>query len=208
MSEQGTQTWRDERSGRVTASRISDVMAKPMKGRAESSTRRNYRAQLICEILSGKPVEDQFVSWDMKRAIELEPLARAEYELARDAIVHTAGFIPHPRIARAGASPDGLIDPGGMVQFKVPKTATHLDWLMAKVVPTEHKDQMFFEMACTGRQWSDFVSYERNLPAHLQLFVVRLNRDEVAIAEIENEVIRFSAEIDEIISKLPKDGAL
>lgn len=208
MTEQGTQEWRDERSGNVTASRISDVMAKPRsKGQSESTTRANYRAQLVCELLSGKATQDEFLSFDMKRGIELEPTARIEYELKRSVDVETVGFVKHPKIARAGASPDGLIGRDGLVQFKCPKSATHLDYLMAGVVPTEYRPQMYFEMAVTGRQWSDFVSFDPRLEGH-ELFIARLKRDEVEIAEIEQAVIKFNAEVDEILSRLAKVEAV
>ena len=200
--EQGTPQWRDMRSGKITASRISDVLTQPRKGQKESVVRSNYRAQLVCEILTGKAVQDEFQSYDMKRGIELEPYARAEYEIRRKTVVEKVGFVSHPSIARAGASPDGLIGTDGLCQFKCVKTAKHLDWIMAGMVPTEHRGQMYFEMACTGRQWSDFVSYEPNLPDQHQLFIVRLKRDDAEIAEIENEVRKFNAEIDEIINKL------
>ena len=202
MSEQNNQEWRDARAGSITASRVGDVTTKPRKGQKESRVRANYRAQLICERLTGKPVQDEYQSWDMKLGIEREPYARAEYEIKTGTVVDLAGFIPHATIPLAGCSPDGLIGKDGLVQFKCVKTATHLDWLMEKIVPVEHRAQMYFEMACTGRQWSDFVSYEPNLPSNLQLFIVRLKRDEVAIAEIESEVRKLNAEIDEMISKL------
>lgn len=205
--EQGTKAWIDAKLGNVSASRISEVVTKARKGQKDSSMRANYRAQLVCEILTGKASEDQFVSYWMKRGLELEPLARAEYELATGETIRKVGFLLHPRISRAGASPDGLIGEDGLVQFKIVKTACHLDWLMARIVPVEHRPQMYFEMACTGRQWNDFVSYEPNLPPQHQLFVARLRRDEVAINEIEIEVEKFNAEIDAIIAKLqaPED---
>lgn len=200
--EQNTQEWKDARAGKITASRIGDVLTKPKKGSKESRTRANYRAQLICEILSGKAIQDEYVSWDMKLGMEREPYARAEYEIKTRRVVDLAGFIEHPTISRAGASPDGLIGIEGLVQFKCVKTATHIDWILEKIVPIEHRPQMYFEMACTGRKWSDFVSYEPNLPDNLQLFICRLDRDEVAISEIETEVQKLNAEIDEIIAKL------
>lgn len=202
MSEQGTQEWRDERSGHVTASRICDVLTKPRKGQKESTTRANYRAQLVCEILSGKAIQDEYQSYDMRRGTELEPNARIEYEL-RGHDVETVGFVKHPKLERAGCSPDGMVGTDGMVQFKCPKSAKHLEWLMAGIVPIEHRPQMYFEMSCTGRHWNDFVSYDPNLTGH-ELFVVRLKRDDAEIEVIEKEVVKFNAEVDEIIAKLPK----
>ena len=203
--EQGTKEWLESRLGNVTASRIGDVMAKPgKKGSAESRSRANYRARLIVERLSGRAVEDEYQSYDMKRGIEIEPIARAEYEMRENVMVETAGFVMHPTIPRFGASVDGLVGKDGLVQFKCPKTAIHLEWLMAKRVPPEHVAQMLAELSCRPeRKWSDFVSYEPNLPHHLQLFKVRMMRDETAITEMELEVVKFNAEIDEIISKLP-----
>ena len=97
---------------------------------------------------------------------------------------------------------DGLIGSDGLVQFKCVKTAKHLEYIMSNLVPVEHRGQMYFEMACTGRQWSDFCSYDPNLPEHFQLFIARLKRDETEIAELENEVRKFNAEVDEILAKL------
>jgi hypothetical protein len=199
--EQGTAGWHEARLGHVTASRISDVLTKPRKGQRESITRRNYRGELVAQILSGKAQED-FQTWEMRRGLELEPFARAEYEIKRGLIVTKIGFIKHPSVPRCGASPDGFVGEDGLVQFKAPKTAIHLDYLMAKIVPAEYRPQMLLELSVTGRQWNDFCSFDPNMPDHLQLFVVRLKRDETEIAEIENEVMKFNAEVDEIIAKL------
>lgn len=207
MSEQGTQEWRDERAGHVTASQIHAVTAKPRsKGQAEATTRANYKAQLICEILSGRATEDEFETWDMKRGKALEPQARIEYELRSKDAIRTAGFVKHPRIARCGASPDALVGDKGMAQFKCPKSATHLAYLMAGVVPTEYRAQMYFEMAVTGREWSDFVSYDPNLTGH-ELFVKRLMRDEAEIELIEREVEKFLSELDAMLNILNKVDA-
>jgi len=203
MSEQGTKEWRDERAGHATASRITAITTKPKKGQKASATRDNYKAQLICEILSGHATEDEFESWDMRRGRELEPQARIEYELRSKEAVETCGFIKHPHLPRAGASPDALVGKDGLAQFKCPKSATHLAWLIAGIVPIDHRPQMYFEMACTGRKWNDFVSYDPNLTGH-ELFIVRLARDEAEIELIEKEVVKFNAEVDEVVGKLTK----
>jgi putative phage-type endonuclease len=207
MNEQERVAWMADRCGKITASRISDVLAKATKGAKESASRRNYRAELVCERLTKRTAE-RYESWDMKRGTELEPFARSEYELARGTIIENVGFIPHPRIPNTGASPDGLINKDGLVQFKCPKTATHLDWMMAGIVPAEHRPQMLWEMACTNRQWCDFVSYDPNLSEDLQLFIVRFDRDEVAIGELEAEVQKFDAEIENIIAALKSQKSL
>lgn len=203
MSEQRSELWFKERLGCVSSSCIADVLARPKKGSGEASTRRNLKARLVTELLTGKH-DDGYTNWEMERGIRLEPLAVVEYELHTGFDMESVGFVPHPKIKRAGASPDRLIGDDGLLETKCPNMANHYDYLMDGIVPVQYRKQMFWEMACTGRQWADFVSYHPSLPAHLQLFVARLKRDAVEIGEIEAEVIKFNAEIDEILLKLPK----
>lgn len=200
--EQGSLAWIAERLGKITASRIDDVLAKPRKGNGTSSTRDNYKAQLALERITGKMREEFQTRW-MERGIEMEPLARVAYEDLRGVEVDAVGFIPHPSIANAGCSPDGFIGNEGQIQIKCPNAATHFKWLQSGGLPAEHRKQMAFELACTGRQWSDFVSYHPEMPDHLKVFVSRFNREAVYIAEIEQEVMRFDAEIQEMIRHLP-----
>jgi predicted phage-related endonuclease len=203
--QQGTQDWIDARLGKVTASRIHCVMAKPRrKGQTESTTRANYMAQLAIEILTGKSAEDGYENWNMQRGIKLEPEARSEYELRVSEIVTTAGFIEHPRIARAGCSPDALVGSKGLAQFKCPIPRVHGEYVkLAKIkkVPPEYYPQVQFELACTGRERNDFVSYNDRFPEHNQLVIVRAERDEPYIKELEAAVIEFNAEVDELVKE-------
>lgn len=204
--EQGTAEWYEARSGHVTASRISAVLCKG-KGSKESVTRKEYMAQIICERLTKKSLEEERGNFfDIRRGKDLESAARVEYEMRNHVVVDTAGFVKHPKLPWAGCSPDGLIGKTGLVQLKAPRRHVHLDWIMHGVVPSEHRDQMLFELACNpGRDYSDFVSYVDDLGdiPHLQLFQVRLHRDENKIAEIEAAVAKFNAEVEVIIAKLP-----
>ena len=196
---QGSEEWKLLRLGKVTASRIADVMTKVKSG--EAAARRNYRAELVCQLLTGESQEN-FCTTDMQRGLDLEPFARAAYEVKTGMLVDQVAFVPHPSIDRASASPDGLIGEDGLVEIKCPKTANHIDYLLGKVPPTQYQPQMLWQMACTGRQWCDFVSYCPDLPEPLQLFVVRFPRDNGRIEEMEKEVTQFNAEVDEIITKL------
>lgn len=206
--EQGSQEWLQARAGRVTASRIADVMAKVKSG--EAASRRDYRAQIIAELLTGQPQEDGFTSKEMTWGTEQEPYARASYEVKTGAMVDQVGLVLHPSIDRGAASPDGLVGwdgenaPEGLVEIKCPKTSTHLEYLMAGIAPSKYHPQMLWQMACTGAQWCDFVSFDPRLPEHLQLFVVRFPRDEKRIKEIEAEVQAFLGEVDAILAKLPQ----
>jgi hypothetical protein len=138
----------------------------------------------------------------MQWGIDTEPFARAAYELTCNATVDTVGFAIHPHIERFGASPDGFVGDEGMVELKCPNTETHIDYILQGTVPAEYQAQMLAELACTGRQWCDFVSFDPRLPRHLQLFVRRFQRDETRIAEIEHKVTKFLAEVDDVIFRL------
>lgn len=198
---QGSDAWLAARAGKVTASRVSDVLAKIKSG--EAAARRDYRAQLVAEILTGKPQEDGFVNAEMQWGIDNEPLARSAYEVAKDVLVDQVGFVIHPSIDRAGASPDGFSGPVGL-EIKCPKTATHLQYLLDGVAPAKYQPQMLWQMACMGTEACDFVSFDPRLPAHLQLFVVRFPRDDKKILEMTAEVTVFLKEVDEEIARLPK----
>jgi putative phage-type endonuclease len=199
MIEQGTAEWLQERCGKVTASRIADLMAKTKTGWGAS--RANYAAQIIAERLTGC-VAASFTNAAMIHGTETEPEARRAYEFFVDRDVQQVGFAPHPTILMAGASPDGLVGDDGLLELKCPNTATHIDTLLSATIPDKYVKQMQFQMACTGRQWCDFASYDNRLPERMRLFVKRVDRDAEAIAEIEREVTAFLAEIDETVGKL------
>ena len=202
--EQGSELWAASRCGLVTASRCADMLAKIKKG--VSASRSKYRAELVIEILTGQPYP-QYVSQEMQWGTDQEPFGRAAYEMQQDVLVETCGFVLHPTLPRFGASPDGLVGEDGMIQVKCPNTSTHLNCMLSGVVPVEYAPQMLAEMACAGRQWSDFVSFDPRLPKHLQLFVRRLERDQKLIVALEAEVVKFTAEVDDVLAKLPQPEA-
>jgi putative phage-type endonuclease len=197
---QGTAEWKAARYGNVGASQVCNVIAKIKSG--EAAARRNFKAQCVAELLSGVPCEDGFTSAEMLWGVDNEPFARAAYEISRGVMVDKCGFIFHPTVERSGASPDGLVGADGLLEIKCPKTATHIQYLLAGRVPTDYVPQMQWQMACTGRPWNDFASYDPRMPEHLQLFVKRLPRDEEYIGWLESEVRQFNAEVDEIVAKL------
>jgi putative phage-type endonuclease len=196
---QGTEEWFAARAGKVTASRIADVLATIKSG--ESAARRNYRTQLVCERLTGK-IEETFSNSHMERGIALEPYAREAYELQTGSIVEQVGFIDHPIIPMSGASPDGLVGYDGSIEIKCPTPANHIEYLLGKEPPSKYKPQMTWQMLCAERQWVDFVSYCPEMPAHLQLFVVRFVPEAEYSVTVSQEVIKFLAEVDETIAKL------
>jgi len=199
MSVQGTPEWLAERAGRVTASMISNVLMKP-----ETAGYRDYQAQLVAEILTGKPQGSDYTNAAMQFGTETEPLARSAYEVHTGMTVTEVGLCQHPTISRSGASPDGLVGEFGLIEIKCPKIATHLSYLIADVVPAGYKNQMMWQMACTGRQWCDFVSFRPDLPEHLQMFLIRFNRDPARIIVLETAVIAFLDAVDTMINQLKK----
>jgi putative phage-type endonuclease len=198
---QGTDEWFAARLGKVTASRVADVIAKTKTG--YSASRDNYMAQLVCERLTGQKGES-FTNSAMQWGTETEPQARAAYSAARFEIVEEVGFVNHPTIEAAGASPDGLVGALGLIEIKCPNTATHIDTLLSQTVPSKYNTQMQWQMICTGRHWCDFVSFDPRLPAELQLFIKRVEYDPVYGAMLEKEVIGFLKELDTKIEQLNK----
>lgn len=196
---QGSAEWHAARCGRVTASRIADVVARTKTGWGAS--RANYLAELVAERLTGVAAES-YKSAAMQWGSDTEAQARAVYAWERDVAVTEAGFVLHPAIFGAGASPDGYVNDDGLVEIKCPNTATHIDTLLGGTVPGKYVLQMQWQMACTGRAWCDFVSYDPRMPDEMRLFVKRIDRDAAAIAELETEVRAFLKEVQSTVDRL------
>ena len=188
--DQGTEEWFAARLGKVTASRAADVMTK--KG---SAARANLSAQLVLERLTNTKGES-FSSAAMQWGVDQEPFARAAYEAHSGVWVDTVGFVQHPTIDRAGASPDGLVGHDGLVEIKCPNTATMIDTLLTGKVPSNYATQMQMQMACTGRAWCDYAVFDSRMPVKAQLFVKRVQRDQKFIDDMEKEIIAFLAEVE------------
>lgn len=197
--EQRSPEWFAARLGKVTASRVADVMARTKSG--YSATRANYMAELACERLTGQPAE-RFSNAAMNWGTEQEPEARAAYAFATDADLVEVGFVLHPTISNLGASPDGLVGADGLIEIKCPNTSTHLDTLLNGAIETKYVIQMQVQMACTQRAWCDFCSFDPRLPPNMQLWTKRVYRDDKAIAEIEHEVHAFLSELDRRVTRL------
>ena len=197
--DQRSAEWFAARLGKATASKIADLMATTKSGPAAS--RANYAAQLVAERLTGEPAES-FTSPAMQWGTDTEAEARAAYCFFRDAEVVEVGFVDHPTVPNSGASPDGLVGTDGLLELKCPNTATHIATLTGKSVPGKYVKQIMWQMACTGRQWCDFASYDPRLPESMRLIVIRLHRDDAMIAEIEAAVTTFLSEVDETVASL------
>ena len=199
---QGTDEWKMLRLGKATASRIKDIIAKTQKG--YSTSRDKYMTQLLLERLTGT-VAESYSDAAMAHGVEQEPFARAAYEAAKSVMVDQVAFINHPTIEMAGASPDGLVNDDGLVELKCPMSHTHLESLLGGL-DDQYKVQVQWQMASTGRKWTDLCSFDPRFPAELQLVIKRFERDDAYIATLEKEVIKFLTELDDKLNKVKSRG--
>lgn len=191
--------WFEQRLGNASASRIADVIAKTKSG--YSASRDNYLTELVLERF-GIP-QESFSSQAIEWGTETEPLARAHYEAITGVFVDEVGYVLHPTIKHAGASPDGVVG-DGLLEIKCPNTKTHFEYLLNGEVPNKYKPQMAWQMACTGAKWVDFVSFDPRAPEGLQYFQIRYERDDEYIKMLEDEVVKFLAEVDAKFQQLKK----
>ncbi len=196
---QGSDEWKAARLGKVTASRVADVIAKTKTG--YSASRANYMSDLIIERLTGSQA-DGYTSPAMQWGIDTEPQARAAYELMTNNTVTEVGFIDHPEIKMTGASPDGLIGESVLIEIKCPNSATHIDTLLGASVPQKYFAQIQWQLECTNRTWCDFVSFDPRMPVNLQMFVKRIGRDDEYIAMLRAEISKFLAELASKLNEL------
>jgi putative phage-type endonuclease len=203
--DQRSSDWFAARLGKLTASRIADATARIKNGWGAS--RDNLMATLVCERLTGKSA-DGFTNAAMQWGTDHEPEARSAYEFELGVTVTEVGFIDHPTIDMAGASPDGFVGADGLLEIKCPETKGHIETLLSKKVPEKYIKQMQWQMACTGRQWCDYATYDPRMPQELQLWVLRVMRDDKAIAELEKEARLFLAELDEKVTALRAIGRI
>jgi len=204
---QGSDAWLKRRLGKATASRQGDLTAKTKTGYAASRT--DLQVELLIERLTQQPTP-RIITEHMRFGTITEPEARASYSFYRDVEVVEVGFIDHPMIRMAGASPDGLVGDDGLIEIKCPKTSTFLEIIESEKIPLKYMKQMQFQMACTERSWCDFVCYDPRVPEEMRLYVQRVNRDDEMIAFLESETIKFLTELDvreeKIRSKYMKKG--
>lgn len=196
---QGSPEWFAARLGKVTASKVADVMATTKSGPAAS--RQNYMMELLCQRLTGR-IEEGFTNAAMQRGSELEPVARSAYEARNGLFVTEVGLIDHPTLEGFAASPDGLVGDDGLIEIKCPNTATHVAFLRTGKPDGKYVWQMQAQMACTGRAWCDFVSFDDRLPEPLQFASVRIMRDDDKIADMLAGVAAFLKELADLEAEM------
>ena len=200
MIEQGTPEWHQIRLGKVSASRMAELLAKTKTG-AFAASRAKYMAQLLCERMTGEPTEF-FTSQAMQRGVDVEPVARAAYEAENLTSVEQVAWVEHPTIPFSGCSPDGLVGEHGLIEIKCKEIHNHLDSILNDRIDPDHQTQMMWQMACTGRKWCDYVCFDDRAPEGLQLFIKRLERNDELIQKMEDEVRTFLKDLESMIQKL------
>lgn len=198
---QGSDEWKAERVGKITASRVKDISAKPTKGKALNA----MMLKLLSERLTGE-IEEFYVNQAMQWGIDHEPYAIASYENITSQFVVGCGLIPHPTIPMSGASPDGLIGDDGLIEVKCPNTTTHINTLLTKQVPDEYLPQITWQLACTGRKWCDFVSYDPRMSEDLQTIIIRVDADDIDTKELESRVIECNERLEQVINDLTQSA--
>lgn len=193
MIEQGTPEWHQLRAGKVTASRVADILAQTRTG--PSASRQNYLIELALQRSTGT-IEPSYTNAAMEWGTQTEPQARVAYEVETENFVDQVAFIDHPTIANFGCSPDGLIGDDGLIEIKCPNSATHWEYFKAKKPPQKYVTQIQTQLCVTGRKYCDFVSFDPRMPLRSQLLIVRVDRDEAFIAEIEEKVKQFLSEVE------------
>lgn len=196
---QRTPEWFAARCGSLGASVVHEALAKTKTG--WSASRASRMATLVIERLTGNPVET-YQNAAMLTGIEREPEARSAYEFLTGNDVQEIGLIRHPSIAGTHASPDGLIGDDGLLEVKCPQPAQHMALLLGEAIPAKWTTQIYWQLACSGRAYGDFVSFNPDFPLSMQLFIKRVPRDDVMIADMEAEVRAFLAEVDEKVAAL------
>jgi putative phage-type endonuclease len=191
--EQGSDAWHQLRLGKVTASRVADILAKTKTG--ASASRQNYLIELALQRVTGN-IEPTYTNDAMAWGTATEPLARVAYEVKTGNFVDQIAFVDHSTISWFGASPDGLVNNDGLIEIKCPNSATHWATIKDGKPPTKYVIQMQTQMAVTQRKWCDFISFDPRMPERSQLFICRVERDNDMIQEIESEVMKFLSEVE------------
>jgi len=191
--EQGTPEWHQLRSGKVTASRVADILAKTKTG--PSASRQNYLIELAIQRTTGI-IELSYTNSAMEWGTQTEPQARVAYEVKSGNFVDQIAFVDHPTIDGFGCSPDGLVGDKGLIEIKCRNSANHWETIKLDEVPKKYWIQMQAQLSCTGKEWNDYVSFDPRMPERSQLYIKRVFRDEEFISEMESEIKNFLLEVE------------
>ena len=203
---QGSDSWFKARMGKVTASKLSDLMRKTKYG--ESTYKTRLRMELAIERITGKSASPNFMNQAMHDGVEREPDARKLFEAITGKEVALCGSFDHPEIVNTSASPDGLLrGENAVLELKCPPHVTHAKNLLSDKMPKNYEYQVQWQIACTGSEYAYFASYHPDFPKDLRLKFVKVEKDVKLIAELEKAVREFDVEVEDLINKIKNIGA-
>lgn len=193
---QGDAQWLRDKAGKFSGSRFGALMSKTKSG-APTAGRQNLITQLAIERVIETCVET-YSNATMEAGIEREPELIRAYEDDQLVVVQSVDFIQHPKLDYVGVSPDGLIGDDGGIEGKFRAAeALHFDVLRRGFIQAGYRWQIQGTLWVTDRQWWDYVSYHPLFPDPFKLAIVRVERDEKAIKELEAECIAANEEVEE-----------
>jgi len=202
---QGSDEWFSARRGKITASRLGDLMKKTKYG--ESTYKTRLRTELAIERITGKSASSVVMNQAMHDGIEREPEARQLFEAVTGKEVALCGSFDHPSIVNTSASPDGLLrGENAILEIKCPTAVTHVKNVMADGMDRRYLYQVAWQMACTESTHGYFASYHPDFPPELRLKWVRVERDDDLILDISKAVRQFDIEVEDLINNIKKGG--
>jgi len=203
---QGSPEWFAVRNGKITASKLSDLMRKTKWG--ESTYKTRLRMELAIERITGKSASPNFMNQAMQDGVDREPDARKLFEAITGKEVAECGSFDHPEIVNTSASPDGLIrGEDAVLELKCPTHITHCRNILSDKMPKNYEYQVQWQIACTESEYAYFASYHPDFPKQLRLKWVKVLRDNIMILELEDAVKGFDAEVENLITKIKTIGA-
>lgn len=203
---QGTPEWFAARAGVITASKFSDAISTLRSG-DPSQASKDYAYKVAIERIYGETTEDTFVTWEMRRGTELEPLARIAYEAKTGNLAEESGIVLTEDRA-FGYSTDGFVDEDGLIEIKCPNSARKLVEMWETGDISEYEHQIQGGMWITGRKWCDFIMYAPQLESvGKHLFIKRVERDEDFIEEMEEKLVAFSRRVELHVQNLKQKVA-
>ena len=192
---QGSFEWHQLRLGKITGSRLKKMMAKDNLSLID---------ELIAEEQVGIADDDEFVSDEMQRGIDMEPLAIQEYCNITGYTVEHPCFLQSEDWPILCQSPDGYIGTTGAVEVKCPKTKTHVKYIRMGKIPNEYKEQVWsYFLVNPDLQWLDFVSYDPRLTVK-PIWIHRVTREELAeeLDAAKVELIKFIIKLESYKSEI------
>ena len=202
---QGSPEWFSARLGKLTASRLGDLMKVTRYG--ESTYKTRLRMELAIERITGKPASSVVMNQAMRDGVEREPDARKLFEAVTGKEVALCGSFDHPEIVNTAASPDGILrEEDAILEIKCPTPVTHGKNLMAETMPINYVYQVQWQIACTESTHGYFASYHPDFPKELRLKIVKVERDDEVISKIAEAVKKMDIEIESLINDIKQGG--